>query len=129
MVRSLRLILTLLLALAWGPLAAHCRIESLTGLKMLRCSNVEEGAPVGDSHCEGDTCCSWESGQYRLPQGQMPVLVPLLAVVPAVAQVIEDAAAAETKEVSANESPPGASKPWQFALRAALLVRAPSIAS
>ncbi len=126
-VRSLRMILALVLAVAWMPLAAHCQIERVTGLEILKCTPL----PGGEAPCSpGDagSCCGWESGQYHLPAGQPQVTAPLVAVVPLVL-VVESWMPTEGNGQRVTEAPPGPPKPWQFCLRAALPVRAPSIAS
>ncbi len=126
---SLRTLLSLLLAVGWLPLTAHCQIENLTGLEVLRCApSPADEAPAG-SPCNNDSCCSWESGQYYLPQSQRVAVTPLVAVLPpALALVTEEAptASADRALADALPKPP---RPWQFSLRAALPVRAPSIAS
>jgi hypothetical protein len=128
-VRLLRTILALLLAVAWMPLTEHCQLESLTGLAVLRCGPVEVGGAPDGSPCHGESCCSWESGQYQLPPGQPEVAAPLLAVSPRVLAVeIEEAQAAAVGSFL-MDAPPEPPRPWQFSLRAALPVRAPSIAS
>jgi hypothetical protein len=125
----MRTILTLLLAVAWMPLSVHCQIESITGFSALQCSSSEQGAPVGNSHCDGDLCCAWESGHYTLPSGQPTVPPPLLALLPLVPVLPPLPAESQLLPETAVEhhSPPP--KPWQVSQRAALPVRAPSLAS
>ncbi len=124
----LRTILTVLLAVAWMPLTAHCQIEQVTGLEILRCAPTETGgAPCSPS--DGGACCSWESGQYHQPAGQPEAAAPLVALVPPVVVMVERWTSAETGGRGLSEAPPGPPKPWQFSLRAALPVRAPSMAS
>lgn len=123
------MMLTMFLAVAWVPLTAHCEIEILTGLEVLSCSSMEASAPPSDSHCGGNTCCEWESGQYRLPQGQPTVAAPLLAVLPQVLAVVTKEAPVAEVDCPQADTPPESQKPWQFSLRAALPVRAPSMAS
>ncbi len=122
------MILTVVLALAWMPVTAHCQIERVTGLEILKCDSLPGGAAPCSSG-EGGSCCSWESGLYRLPQGQPVVAVPIMAVVPLVLVMVESWTPAEIGERQLIEDPPRPPKPWQFSLRAALPVRAPSIAS
>jgi hypothetical protein len=127
-VRVLRTMLTVLLAVAWMPLAGHCQIEHVTGLQFLRCAPADaDGAPC--SPADGGSCCSWESGQYHLPESQPLVAVPLVAVVPLLQPVAESWTPAECGLQDLTEAPPGPPEPWQFSSRAALPVRAPSIAS
>ena len=125
-VRSLRILLTFLLAVVWIPLTAHCQIESLTGLEVLRCAGAEAGGTSGDSHCDSGSCCSWESGDYRLPERQAPVAAPTPAMIPeitaAVTEELSPSGIAGFRAVAVPEPP----RPWQFSLRTALPPRAPS---
>jgi hypothetical protein len=127
-VRLLKSILTLLLAVAWVPLTAHCQIEKLTGLELLSCSCPAADTSCDDSHSDG-ACCGWESGQYQLPQGQPTVAAPLVAVVPMVMLAVEVRLPAKPASPVESAPLPRPPKPWQFSLRAALPVRAPSVTS
>ncbi len=127
--RALKTILIVSLALAWMPLAAHCQIEGLIGAEVLQCGPVDTGRAPAGSPCDKGFCCSWEAGHYLLPAGQPQVGGPLVAVLRQVlAEVTEDAPAvvADRVLVDTGPEPP---RPWQFFLRAALPVRAPSLAS
>lgn len=128
-VRSLRLIVTLLLAFAWMPLTAHCQIESLTGLEVLRCAPAEACAAPAGSPCDSGLCCSWESGQYHLPQSQPVAAAPLAAVLPQLLALAAEKPPTATVARVLADALPKTPRPWQFSLRAALPVRAPSIAS
>ncbi len=111
------------------PLAAHCQIEGLIGVEVLQCGPVDTGGAPAGSPCDKGLCCSWEAGQYRLPAGQPQVGAPLVAVLAqGVLELTEDASAAMADRVL-GDTPPESPRPWQFCLRAALPVRAPSIAS
>jgi hypothetical protein len=121
--------LLVLLAVAWAPLSVHCQLENLTGLEVLRCHATEASAPGGNSPCDGGSCCGWESGQYQLPASQLLVVVPTLAVIPCVLVPLESGFPLEAIFSPLEPPPPQFPRPWQFALRTALPVRAPSIAS
>lgn len=111
------------------PVTAHCQIEQLTGLEVLRCAPAEAGEAPAGSPCNSGSCCSWESGQYHLPQSQPAGAAPLVAVLTQfLALATEEAPTATVDRVLADELPKPP-RPWQFSLRAALPVRAPSIAS
>jgi len=127
-VRFLRTVLTVLLALAWMPLTAHCQLERLTDLQELRCESKATDSTPDTSHC-GDDCCSWETAQYRLSSVQPLPTAPLLAVVAATLVSLEQEDAHSLQPSAPPTAPPRPPKPWQFSLRAALPVRAPSIAS
>jgi len=121
--------LTVLLAVAWLPLTAHCQLENLTGLEVLRCSPVHAPSPSGSSPCDHASCCGWESGQFQLPQSQPTVSVPLFVVVPLVLVTVDSGLLAHFTDAVLTVLPPDSRKPWQFSLRVALPARAPSIAS
>lgn len=120
------MMLTLLLAVMWMPLAAHCQLESLTGLAVLRCAAAEAGETPGDSHCESGFCCSWESGDYRLPELQPPVGASILAEMPQVLVVAEEELSLSGGGGIRSVATPEPPRPWQFSLRTALPPRAPS---
>jgi hypothetical protein len=127
--RSLRMILTLLLAVVWMPLAAHCQIESVTGLEVLSCAPLGEGGTCAGSPCDPGSCCSLESGQFRLPQSQPVIAAPLVMALPLVLALAVEEAPTEAACRVLTDQPPEVPKPWQFSRRAALPPRAPSIAS
>lgn len=126
--------MVLLLALAWVPLMSHCRIEALTNLELLSCSTDEQhstedaGEPCGDD----DTCCAIEFAKYQSPRHQDLVPVAALAIQP----VADFCSATATLPLPAEvclgiltAAPPDLPVGWQFTLRAALPVRAPSVAA
>jgi hypothetical protein len=126
--------MAMLLALAWVPLMSHCRIEALTDLEIFSCSTEEHhstddsGEPCGDD----DTCCAVEFAKYQSPRQQEIVPVASLLIEPGA----DFCAAAATIPLPAElclgiltAAPPDMPVGWQFSLRAALPVRAPSVAS
>jgi hypothetical protein len=129
-VRLLKTIVTVLLAAAWLPLAAHCQIETATGLEFLVCQPDAAPGQGGSSHCNDALCCDWESVLYHSPQNQPQVMPHLVGMVPpaSLARLGNDLPA-EVPARPPAAAPPDLPKPWQFVLRAALPVRAPSVAS
>ncbi len=121
--------LTVLLVAVWMPLTAHCQIERLTGWEALRCESAGTGAPSSGSHCDDGACCGLESGQYQLPPGQPALTLPLFAVEPPVLAMVDGSVPRVVTAGVLTAAPAGPPRPWQFLLRAALPVRAPSIAS
>ena len=129
-VRLFKTALSVLLALAWVPLVAHCQLESITGLELLRCQSAGQTPAPGSSHCDDASCCTWESGQYHSPQNQPPILTPVYAVVSPLAMFVPEHTLSADLGVSVlTTAPPEMPKIWQFSFRAALPVRAPSLAS
>jgi hypothetical protein len=117
-------ILPVLLALIWAPLAVHCPLEALTQWELLSCTTA---TPAQDSpaHCGDETCLDVESGLYHLPPDQL-LITQVLTVVPVFAQIVFESVEAAVTFV---EVPPDGPRPWQFVVRAALPVRAPSVIS
>jgi hypothetical protein len=123
----------LLLALAWVPINAHCLLESVPGLEFVRCCADAEApspAPVGDP-CKDDGCCTVESSHYQVPREETAASLLLLAILVEVCPVIPEGVT--LSEVATGDPPafppPELPSSWQFALRTALPVRAPSLAS
>jgi hypothetical protein len=121
--------LTVLLAVAWMPLTVHCQAEKIAHLELLSCSTVEAAGSSDGSPCDDALCCSWETSQYRLPPSQPPVPVQLLAMVSLLLVTPDSGSLAESAAADLTALSPDLPKPWPFLLRAALPVRAPSIAS
>jgi len=120
--------LTVLLAVSWLPLTAHCQLESISGLNFLRCQSAEESCPTESSHCDRAACCGWESGQCRLPQSQpLPLAEALGKIVPPTLNGFEKRVPVGVTLAIESASSPIPALPWQFSLRAALLPRAPSL--
>jgi hypothetical protein len=129
-VRFLRNILCVLAALAWLPMTAHCRLESIPGLEFLAClteSNChgQQGSNRGDAGC-----CSAEKSQYTTEQ--LRVTLPSPDWLPISSAPLLDLANVLPAEVSIGiltAGPPKLTVSWQFSSRTALLARAPSLAS
>jgi hypothetical protein len=117
------------MVVAWLPLTAHCQLENITGLEILRCEPMAASATSGHSHCDDVSCNNLESGQYQLPPSQPQAAVPLFAVISPVLVPVESGLLTGLKSGAPMRAPPKPSKPWQFFLRTALPVRAPSFAS
>lgn len=128
-VRSVKAMLALLLALAWAPLVSHCTLENFSGLAFLRCAPDSQTSANLPAHC-GTSCCAAEYGNYQLP-GHQPELRPpdvapsILALLAKPLPPLSSTPAVAPRASSQPDRP----RTWQFSLRAALPVRAPSIAS
>ncbi len=139
-----------LLALAWVLLSSHCRIEALPGLAFLSCGSEVYTAgltPTGghdqdhesnDSNECGDPCtekgcCSIESAKFHAPrQHDVAPVAPatLIGLVPSDGfGPFELSIPVEVGRGLLTATPPELPSSWQFFLRAALPVRAPSLAS
>lgn len=133
-VRVFHAIIAAALAFAWLPLASHCSISTLPGFEFFRCS-VEETHASHDSGGAGDPCrdggcCAVESAKYQSTRQQ-----PLDPIAPATVPPTEQSVVllrplpAEVCLGVLTAAPPELPVGWQFSLRTALPVRAPSSAS
>lgn len=129
-VRLLRNTLLLLLAAAWLPLTAHCRLESLPSLAFLECADDRDCHQRTDSP-DGGECCSFESASYFLPSHQpdvSPALVLALPPFESPTELVRGLPAPVSVGVL-TAAPPDIPVSWQFSFRTALPPRAPSFAS
>ena len=125
--RKLRNILFLLLAFAWAPITWHCNLEVLPLLDFLACCAHDQVVPHQDSDCDEDGCALVESGNYKTPEEQVFVAPPQV-----VARLVQQVSIEQVDEISESilaTSPPEELRAWQFVLRTALPVRAPSTLS
>jgi len=118
-----------LLAFAWLPLTAHCRIETIPGFEWLACQSAGRTQSTPSSHCDAG-CCSVESSSYKAHEGQ-PLQSDLNFVLLFVNVLAELSVERPIEFVAglSSDPPPELLTTWQFVSRAALPVRAPSIAS
>jgi hypothetical protein len=124
-VKRLYAIVAFLLMVCWAPITAHCSLEKLPGLEFLQCVGNADSPD-----CEGDSCASVESGSYKTqdhPELTVSFAPILLAFVPVpLDQVIKPVClSAPVLTVAPPEFP----QSWQFAFRAVLPARAPSLLS
>lgn len=118
------------MALAWVTATAHCQFEVLAGLEFLRCASDVQGPTDGGDDCNDRECCSVESAKYQFSRQQEISPVVALAIVPvADSAVLEQSLPVEVSLGILTAAPPELQASWQFSLRTALPVRAPSLAS
>lgn len=135
--RAIRAIIAVALAFAWLPLASHCSISTLPGFEFFRCSVEETHASHGSGGsgdpCGDSGCCAVESSKYQSTRQQPQDLIDPASILP-----IEPSCASYLLVLPLpvqvclgilTTAPPELPVGWQFSLRAALPVRAPSSAS
>jgi hypothetical protein len=128
--RTLKTLVVALMALAWVTATAHCQFEVLAGLEFLRCASDVQGPTDGGDDCNDRECCSVESAKYQFSRQQEISPVVALAIVPvADSAVLEQSLPVEVSLGILTAAPPELQASWQFSLRTALPVRAPSLAS
>lgn len=123
----------LLVALSWVLLTSHCKIATMAGFEFLGCTS--DSFALGEAKSSGGPsedsgCCSFESAKYHGPRMHELAPVVEIAILPAVNFSLVDQSL--PKEVTLGiliAGPPELQTTWQFLSRAALPVRAPSLAS
>jgi hypothetical protein len=130
-VTRLRAFFAVALALVWAPVTSHCLFEKLPGFDFLSCcTHNDAAAPHGDDDCSNDACATVEQGFYKLKDNGDIVPQPGLAI----AFFLDAVALQVTVKDSGGEAvrtarpPPHLAPAWQFFYRAAVPVRAPSLA-
>jgi hypothetical protein len=122
-------VMCLVLAILWVPITTHCAVETLSGYALWVCCFETKDSPHQSNACQEDGCSVVESGHYRIEDdaGNIPVPVLLLSI--ALTRLTEAEFAPVISQPIPRLSPPELLCAWQFSSRAALPVRAPSIAS
>jgi len=120
-VRRVKALIALTLAVLWLPVTMHCGLETLPGLEFLVCCTHEDAtAPHEDDDCEADACAVIESGFYKLQDYEQLVAASTEVV------VFECQAEPRVIVVNTTEVPRDLIVAWQFSSRAAPSPRAPS---
>ena len=129
-VRIIRIAMVSLVALSWMLVSFHCKFEAMAGFEFLRCApDVQESHEGGDP-CKDVGCCSMESAQYHAPRQHDMTPAVVVAILPAdPIGVVERWLPKEVSLGILTAAPPEIPSSWQFFLRTALPVRAPSFAS
>lgn len=121
----------------WFACALHCQMES-TGL--LRKGTADRAGPPGSSHAKGDVgqaegdVCGWMTdGGLSVPDGQIALPAPLVALVPAAVPFCDSSLAILIHEQVVpgrwSLAPPETRSSIHFVDRTALPARAPSAVS
>jgi hypothetical protein len=129
-VRTIRIAMVSLLAIAWVLLTSHCRIEAVPGFEFLSCANETLPSSTGGDPCDDAGCCSLESAQFHAPRQQEETPLSIFALKPCQASdVVEAPSFSEITLVIPIGPPPEASTCWRFHSRTALPPRPPSFVS
>jgi hypothetical protein len=120
-VKRLFQIISVILALAWLPIASHCSWEGLAG-DMFQCAPAT--TEKGDCSNDGDSCATVESG-YKIPDTALEIPAPLFAVILFELPIlIPDLTQQAAPATAAPDEIPAS---WLFYSRTALPPRAPSL--
>ncbi|MDA1273217.1 MAG: hypothetical protein O2960_04065 [Verrucomicrobia bacterium] len=128
--QTLRTLVVALMALAWVTVTSHCQFEALPGLEFLRCATELQVPDEGGDPCNEGGCCSVESAKYQSPRQQEMLPVVLVAILPVDDfDMLELSLPVGVSFGILTAAPPELQASWQFSLRTALPVRAPSLNS
>jgi hypothetical protein len=127
-VNRLKTIVAMILLVLWAPVTSHCLLERVPGLEFLACAS--DDSPTGDCDKGADGCQSVESASYKTEDSQplVSAFAPALALLVAVLSP-DSVPPRQPSLARRTDTPPDIPSSWQFALRTALPVRAPSVAS
>ncbi len=133
-VRTLKTMLTLLLAILWLPVSSHCLfLEITSGFESLSCCTHADNKDKTAHHeddCATDSCAVVEGAQYKssIQRVTVPPLDMHVAfeLPPLLVTTLESAAIAAHQTDDALVQLPVA---WQFSFRTAAPPRAPSLVS
>jgi len=123
----MRMVGWLLVAL-WLPVTQHCLVETITGLGYLSCCTHSDAIPHQDNDCDEDACAVVESGDYFVPDNSFCLVPALVLVADLCADKLFD-----LKDWTGVQrhlpglAPDALGRSWQFLLRAAPSIRAPSL--
>lgn len=111
-------------------LTSHCSIGAIPGFEFLRCVADNHESKDGSDPCKESGCCPLESGHLQAPRSEETTPAIVAAILPSLETSIPDnSLPVEVSLGILTAAPPELPKPWQFSLRTALPVRAPSFAS
>jgi len=131
-VRSWKAIVTVTLLAVWAGCALHCALESITSSPSLDCCN-EEAERSSDSNPDSPgqcVCSTIQSALYSTQQSGFSVPLPIVGVFLFDLPVRDEAESLSLPGLfRASASPPDNQCRWQFVVRAAMPVRAPSLLS
>ena len=123
--------LCVMLALLWVPITSHCMFERLPGLEFLACvPHVDASSTPQKQHCADEACAVIEEGSYKIQDDGDLVPKPVLTIAFLLGVVTGEATVKDSggEPLRAAHPPPHLAPAWQFADRAAVPVRAPSLA-
>lgn len=127
--KSFRTALTVILVALWPLVTSHCQLEQIPGLDFLHCSESESATPHQDNDCDTDGCAVVESSFYKT-EDRTPVPAAPLLLMALLLPALEPASQPSHRLADFSTiAPPELPVTWQFASRAALPPRAPSLAS
>jgi len=127
-VNRLKTIVAMMLLALWVPITSHCLLERVSDLGFLACAS--DDSAKGDCGNDADGCQSVESASYRSEDSQPLVSGFAFAFTWVIAVLASDSPPpSQPSPALCTDAPPDIPSSWQFALRTALPVRAPSLAS
>jgi len=129
-VRRFRNIWFALAALLWLPASAHCQLESLTGLEILKCADECPTSSAPAKNCKDcNACCAVEKSQFRGQHIRLTIPAPELITSIHALLLLPERAELSPVPLDRTAAPPDLPQRWHFIARNALPVRAPSFVS
>lgn len=133
-VSRLSTLAALLLVALWLPATLHCQLESVGLEELFSCTGHASTDNDHDTRNQSDDCCdsfcqTVESGQFLFLKQRLTAAQPLAPVCLyqlSILTLSQSASVGERAWTRPDAAPPGQST-WQFARRAALPARAPSL--
>ena len=118
------------LALSWAPITAHCGLERLEALAFLTCCTHDDAAPHEDDDCQSDGCAVVEAGLYKVENNALQLVCPSLSGPDFLhPEFLRGLPRSLPGIRGARAAPVLIAASWQFRCRAAMPIRAPSLAS
>jgi hypothetical protein len=128
LLRSKNLV-ALLLLVVWMPATMCCALERAGVPFFQQCCEDDAADGSHKDPCGDKTCCLLESGKYQTPNPTPLLISPEFLLSFVYVAFVEPPEASLSSFEPPESSPPDLPVTWQFSSRAALPVRAPSIAS
>jgi len=129
-VRLMRNILLILMALLWMPVTAHCQIEAASGAQVFQCQSLFNGSSPMNTHCSDENCCAVEKALFGVSESSPLIIVPeYVCFAPLLLDELDIVPSASHQVGFVTTAPPDLIQPRHFIYRTALAARAPSIAS
>ena len=129
-VQSIKTVMVVMLVALWALASNHCRLELVSGLSFMACSQQNDCAGQQDKDCETDGCATVENQFYKAETTQQSMPAPVLLFAFFLNPLLDELAIPEgVSHVLPDAAPTELARVWQFSYRTALPPRAPSLLS
>ena len=129
-VQSIKRVMVVTLVALWALASNHCRLELISGLSFMACSQQDDCAGQQDKDCETDGCATVENQLYKAETTQQSMPAPVLLFAFFLTPLLDDLSIPKAiGHVLPDAAPTELARVWQFSHRTALSPRAPSLLS